>query len=165
MRKKFKNRNLSDEMTLQITSLADIFTIILVFLLKSYATSAVSITPTSGMKIPESQFLEPPVEALKVEISENYIQVENKPVVNLHHFRFDSGEIQPNLTSKLITHALEIEKKRQQYIAQSNANVKVDSKILIIADQKVPYITLKSVLASAAINGFTDYKLVAVNKD
>lgn len=165
MKKPFKKRAISGDMALQITSMADIFTIILVFLLKSYATSAVNIAPTSGMKIPEGQSLEPATEALKVEISEKSIQVESKPITQLQDFRFMGEEIQSNLTSKSLNTALETERKRQELISQSNPNVKVDSKILVIADQRVPYITLKSVLATAALSGFTDFKLVVVNKE
>lgn len=93
MKKPFKKRTLSGDMALQITSMADIFTIILVFLLKSYATSAVNIAPTAGMKIPEGQSLQPATEALKVEISEKSIQVENKPITQLKDFRFVADEI------------------------------------------------------------------------
>ena len=160
-----KSRKMSGDMALQITSMADIFMIILVFLLKSYATSAVNISPPNGMKLPEGQSLQPPTEALKIEISENAIQIESKSIVNLLSYRFQPQEIQKNLSSKLLNTALETERKRQNLIAQSNPTVKVDSKILIIADQRTPYVTLKSVLVSAAINGFTDYKLVAVQKD
>lgn len=162
---KFKKKPMTDEMVLQITSMADIFTIILVFLLKSYATSAVNITPSTGMKIPEGSALATPTEALKIEVSETAVQIENKPIVRLSGFRFESDELQANSTSKKLNRALETEKERQKLISQANSTVSVDSKILIVADQRVPYETLKTVLASAAVSGFTDYKLVAVKKE
>jgi hypothetical protein len=56
-------------MALQITSMADIFTILLVFLLKSYSTGALDIAPSKGMKLPEVQLATGSVEALKVEVS------------------------------------------------------------------------------------------------
>ena len=152
----------SSELSLQITSMADIFTIILVFLLKSYSTSSVVVSPSSGMKLPIAQSLNAPVEALKIEISETALQVENKPILSLKSYQFDPHDLLPNSTSKTLAHALEVEKKKQELIAKANPSVKVDSKILIIADQKVPYVTLKSVLSSAAAHGFTDFKLVAI---
>ena len=36
------------------------------------------------------------------------------------------------------------------------------SPIIVIADQRAPYSTVKSVLASAALNGYTDFKLAVV---
>ncbi len=156
---------MTDEMTLQITSMADIFTIILVFLLKSYATSAIEVAPSGGMKLPVGNSKDIPVEALKVEISQGAVQVESKPIVQLENFRFSSGEVQGDSTSKSLSTALETERKRGKLISEANSDVKISSKILIIADQRTPYVTLKSVLASAAVNGFTDYKLVVVNKE
>lgn len=153
----------SDEMSLQITSMADIFTIILVFLLKSY--SSVSISPSTGVTIPMAVAEAPQIEALKVEISSNAVLVESKPIEELDHFQFPTEDLLQNHSSKVVSHSLETERKRQQLIAEANPNVKPDSKILIIADQKTPYSTLKTVLASAALNGYTDYKLVVVTKD
>jgi biopolymer transport protein ExbD len=156
----------SDEMSLQITSMADIFIIIIVFLLKSFAGGAMNITPSAGMKLASAPLeTENSVEALKVEISENTIQIEGKPVLKLNQFRLPSDEIDQNGDSKTITSELERERKRQMLIAQSNDEVKLDSKIIVIADQRVPYKTIKAVLASAAIHGFTDFKLAVVNEN
>src|SRR5262244_3024701 len=92
----FKSKTQSEEMALQITSMADIFTIILVFLLKSYATSAITVTPTAGMLLPEAHAGDTSVEALKVEISQNAVQVDGQPVVKLNTFAFDAGDLQAN---------------------------------------------------------------------
>ena len=56
------------------------------------------------------------------------------------------------------TQALERERQRELLIAKTNSDVKIDPKIMIVADQRAPYITIKSVLASAALNGYTDFK-------
>jgi biopolymer transport protein ExbD len=161
----FKKKHTSDEMALQITSLADIFVIILVFLLKSYATGAVSLSPAKGLLLPEAHASEATVEALKVEISETSIQVEGQPVTDLKAFKFAAGDLQANGSSKSLTQVLERQRQRQLLIAKSNSDVKVDPKILVIADQRAPYQTIKSVLASAAIHGYTDFKLAVVKGD
>ena len=159
-----KRREMNGEMELQITSMADIFTILLVFLLKSYSTSAVNISPGKDMMLPSAMASETVIEALKVEVSETTVQVEGKPVASLRKFLFDKADIQGNGSSKQLAEALATERKRQVLIAQSNYDVKVDPKIVIIADQRVPYMTIKSVLASAAINGYTDFKLAVVQE-
>lgn len=164
MKKSFLKRPpQSEEMALQITSMADIFTIILVFLLKSYTTGAVNLTPTKGMQLPEGQVAEAAVEALKVEISENAVQVEGQPVTTLKKFVAEGGDlVQANGSIKSLNSALEKERKRQLLIAQANSDVKVDPKIMVVADKHVPYSTIKSVLASAALNGYTDFKLAVI---
>lgn len=159
----FKKRSpQSQEMSLQITSMADIFTILLVFLLKSFASGAVNVTPSAGTLLPEAHAGETAVEALKVEISEKAVLVEGQPVAELKSFKFSPGDLQGNGSSKVLGQALEKERQRQLLIAKSNSDVKVDPKILIVSDQRVPYSTVKSVLASAALNGYTDFKLAVV---
>jgi biopolymer transport protein ExbD len=161
----FKKKPQNEEMALQITSMADIFTIILVFLLKGYATSAVNITPSKGVTLPAAQVESAPAEALKVEISESAVQVEGVAVATLSGFGFERSDLLPNGSSQVLGKALEKERQRQLLIAKSNSDVKVDPKILVIADQRAPYSTIKAVLASAALNGYTDFKLAVVKGD
>ena len=163
MRDRFeKPHQENDEVSLQITSMADIFTIILVFLLKSY--SSMNITPSPGVTIPQGIGGSPQVEALKLEVSQDAVLVENKPITSLQDYHFSKQDLLENRSSRTVVQSLTGERKRQELIAQSNPTVKVDSKILIIADQKTPYSTLKTVLASAALTGYTDYKLVVITK-
>ena len=151
------------EMELPITAMADVFTVILVFLLKSFASSSVNITPSKDMLLPSAHAEEAVIEALKVEISQTAVSVEGQPVTSLETFRTIASDKQQNGSIKSLSTALERERKRQLLIAQSNTDVKVDSKIMVIADKRVPYSTIKAVLASAAVNGYTDFKL-AVQK-
>jgi biopolymer transport protein ExbD len=153
---------LPEDMPLQITSMADIFTILLVFLLKSYAVGAVNVSPTQGVTLPVAKGGQDKVEALKLEVSENIVTVEGKPVANLLNYRFGKEDVLGNGTSKALQRAISQERARQTMIAKSNSDVKTDAKIMIMADQKVPYTTLKTVLSSAAVHGYTDFKLVVV---
>ena len=155
----------SSEMALQITSMADIFTIILVFLLKSYATGALNVNPSPGLRLPQATTGEAEVTALNVEVSENAVQVENTFVAKLDHFRFAAGDVAPSGIPTPLDRALEAQRKRQDLIAKSNSDVRVDDKIVLVADQRTPYLTLKSVLSAAALHGFTDFKLVVLKKE
>lgn len=160
-----KRKRPSEDMSLQITSMADIFTIILVFLLKSFASGSLNITPTAGMQLPTAGVEGVPVEALKIEVSEKAIQVEGRPVVELENFRIKKDDIGSQGGSRSLAGELEKERKRQVAIAQANTDVKLDPKVVVIADKRVPYTTIKSVLASAALNGYTDFKLAVVNQN
>jgi len=160
-----KRNALNEDMTLQITSMADIFIIILVFLLKSFSTGAVNLSPAAGMMLPQAQTTDLAVEALKVEVSETAVQVEGNPVSQLKNFRFAPEDLQAAGVSKSLIAAFDTARQRQLLIAKVNASVKVDSKILIVADQRAPYTTIKSVLASAALQGYTDFKLAVVKGD
>lgn len=165
--KKFKfssKKRGTEEMALQITSMADVFTILLVFLLKSFTTGAVSINPSQGLLLPNANASQPAPEALKLEIAEKGISIEEKSVAPLSGFEFTPTDVRKDGVSQSLEKQLEIARKRQTLIAKANSDVQVDAKILIIADQRTPYKTLKTVLASAAIHGYTDFKLI-VAKD
>lgn len=155
----------SGDMSLNITAMADIFMILLVFLLKGYAAGAMNLNPSAGLILPEAEGDKKVLEALKVEISETAVSVEGEPVTKLKNFLFEKGELNPNGSSKVLSAALEKERKRQLLIAQSNTQVQVDPKIVVVADQRVPYATIKNVLASAAVNGYTDFKLAVIAGD
>jgi biopolymer transport protein ExbD len=155
----------SEEMALQITSMADIFVIILVFLLKSYATGAVNVSPTAGMTLPLAQAGDQSVEALRVEVTKDVVQLDGQPVVSLKGFSFEASDLQANGVSTQLGKALEQYRNRQLQIAKVNTSVKVDARVLVLSDQKTPYSTLKTVLASAALHGYTDFKLAVVRGD
>lgn len=161
----FKKKRSSEEMTLQITSMADIFTIILVFLLKSYATSSIEVQPSPGLKLPEGDSKDAQVEAIQVEVSEKGIQVDHQAVTTLDNFHFQASDLNSSGIPNSLNHSFQNQKKKQTLIAQANPDVKPDKKILIVADQRTPYVTLKSVFASAALNGYSDLKLVVAKRE
>ena len=153
------------EMTLQITSMADIFTIILVFLLKSFAGGNMTATPGPSTQLPVASTGAEASNALTVEITENAVVLDNEPVSLLAAYRFPASEIMDNGLSKTLEHSFDRQRKRQQLISKSNADVKPDTRLLVMADKRVPYITLKSVISAAALHGYSDLKLVVVKKE
>jgi biopolymer transport protein ExbD len=147
MKKTFlKRKPPSDQMSLQITSMADIFMILLVFLLKSYGSGVMEINTSKGVTMPKAAAESASADALKVEISREGIILDGKPVAS----------------ADALSTELAQERKKQIFIAKSNPDVKLDPRIIIIADQKIPYSTVKAVLTSAAVNGYTDFKLAVV---
>lgn len=147
-------------MALQITSMADIFTIILVFLLKGYSTSSIVVTPSAGLTLPAAEAASGDFQFLKIELSETAVQVEGQSVVALEKFKVLKEADWDSLGS-----ALAKERERQNLIAKSNSDVQVDARVLVVADQRAPYSSIRRVLASAAGAGFTDTKLAVITGD
>lgn len=154
----------SEDMALQITSMADIFTILLVFLLKSYAEGVVTISPSQGVTLPNAKGGDEMVQALRVEISPLAVQLEGVPVLTLKDFKLDAKQAKGNGVKEL-EKAFDMQRRRQNEIAKSNKDVKIEGKILVLADQKTPYTTLKTVLTAAALHGYTDFKLIVVKQE
>lgn len=162
---KKKGHGGDQEMSLNITAMADIMTILLVFLLKSFTSSAINIVPVSGLKLPAAGAQEQNFESLKIQIARSSITVEDAVVTTLDEFKVGKTDLFNNGTIRTLNQALEKERQRQLLIAKANSDVKVDSKVAIIADQFVPYSTIKAVLASAAVNGYTDFKLAVIRPE
>lgn len=165
----------SEEVALQITSMADIFTILLVFLLKSYSVSAIDVDVGKEIKLPIANGGTESVEAMKVQVTETGITLEGAPVIKFEKYEPRAGEVSRDGTIPELVKALKKEREKQRQIASASVKqgekieeaVKknFDSKLLVIADKKVPYRLLKNVLASASEMDFTDFKLVVVTAD
>lgn len=154
MKKRFKKRaHVNEEMNLQITSMADVFTIILVFLMKSYATGALNIEPAKGITLPAanitSQQDAKDLLALRVEISDSVISVGGKPVTRVTDFVVPAQDIAEGGAIRSLSAAL----------PKGDAH-----KVMVIADQRAPYATVKAVLASAAGQGYTHVKLAVAHE-
>ncbi len=161
----FARKKLNEDMVLQITSMADIFTILLVFLLKSFSTGVSNLTPSNDLTLPSAKGGDEVADVLKVEISPNIILVDDKPITNLRNFKFDPADYESNRTSRSLNIYLSKEKKRRDVASAPSADsaAKMNSKkIMLLADEKTPYSTLKSVLSSAGMAGFVDFKLVVI---
>ena len=168
-----KRRHLGqDEVALQITSMADIFTILLVFLLKSYSVSAIEVNVGKGVKLPIAHGGSERVEALKVEVGESGISIEGNLVVPLKNYEPSLADVSKDGSLKSVMEVLDKEKKKQRAVASAMGKEKEkedaenpDRKLLIIADKKVPYKLMKMVLSSASNQDFTDFKLVVVSEE
>jgi len=153
----------SIDVSLNITPMADIFTILLVFLIKTYTTSSINLNPSQGVRLPVANAAESQMEALKVEISSNAISIENQAVVELTDYKLPYGE-NPEQALKNLSSQFEMARKRQDLISSSNDDVKQDSKVLILSDQDTPYSMVKLVLGTAAMHGYTDFKMAILRE-
>lgn len=153
--------------TLQLTSMVDMFTIMIVFLLKSYSTSAVNITPQKGLQLPVSTTMSAPVEALKLVVSADGIYVDDKKIVDIKDGRLDGAAVESTdpdfirgLYDELDKHAL-----KAKDIAEKNAEVQFDGKVVMQADAKLPYDTLKKVMYTSSLAGYADLKLATFSNE
>ena len=165
-----KKKKSGEDMALQITSMADIFTIILVFLLKSFASDSGGISPTQSLTLPKARGGGTAAEMLKVEVSANTVALDGRAIANLQNYQFTPADLQGAGISQGVEHAFQEARAKAQVRAAggapgTNPTGGNDPRLTIFADHKVPYTTLKRVLASAANSGYTEYKLVVVKAE
>src|ERR1700722_14827033 len=94
--RRFQNRRSAGHFKIQITSMVDMFVILLVFLLRSYSTSPVNISPREGLRLPESTSPTDPVDVLKMVISTDGVFVEDKKIVTFDHGAIAKEDIETN---------------------------------------------------------------------
>src|SRR4051812_37274670 len=90
---KFVDRRYPATFKIQITSMVDMFVILLVFLLKSYSTSPVNISPSDKLTLPVSTSTKDPVDVLKLVVSKVGIFVDDKKVVELNQGKLDVKDV------------------------------------------------------------------------
>ncbi len=161
---RMKQNNKKSTFVLQLTAMVDMFTIIIVFLLKSFSTSAVNITPQEGLKLPYSSSYTNPVEGVKLVVSKNGIFVQDEQVVIFENGQLASKDQDPQDPSfiKSLFAALDKEAEKSKEIAKVNEEYKFDGKIVMQADQQLPYSLLKKVMYTASMAGYADMKMAVM---
>ncbi len=142
-----------------LTSMIDMFTILLVFLLKSY--TATDIAPSADMKLPLSVSDRLPEVALKITISKEKLLLDDKDIVPI-----ENGRIHPALKDKFIIvplyDALQSHVARRQTMMRDYPELakKFKEKVLIIADKDTPASLLDEVFLTVSQRDFGKFHLV-----
>lgn len=164
--KKFMDRRSPSAFKIQITSMVDMFVILLVFLLKSYSTSPVNISPKEGLSIPESTSNVNPIEVVNLIVSKDAVFVGDEKVVDLKEGRFIASDIDstdPQFIQKIYK-ALDQHAEKAKAISEVNEEFVFDGKVLLQADRDIQYNVLKRVMYSSMMAGYADVKLAVAQK-
>lgn len=150
---------------IQITSMVDMFVILLVFLIKSYSTSPVQINPSKDMTLPASSSLTQPEDVLKLKVSQSGVFVEDKKVMDLSQGSVGKGDLDPTDQMMLpqLYKALDEQAEKSRGIASVNSEIKFDGKIMLQADRSLPYSLLQKIMYTSMLAGYADLKLAVLN--
>jgi len=163
---RYIDRRSAGTFKIQITSMVDMFVILLVFLLKTYSTSPVNITPKQGMRIPESTATTDPVDVVKLIVSQDAVFVEDKKVMDLNKGHVPAEAMDKNDPSflKSLFQALDERAKLAKSISKVNDSFEFDGKVLMQADRDLPYEVLQKVMYTSMMAGYADVKLAVPQK-
>ena len=164
-RKKRKEREAEGEIKeLNITAMMDIMTIILVFLIKSYATSSITTTSSEDIRPPISTTRLTPKDTVSVTITRKHILVGDKVKATLINSEVNKADLAGRLIVPL-DQALKKEGEKLKFIAERNPGAPFTDEVSVIGDKKVPYDLLLTVLYTAGQNELMNYRCVVVQKD
>lgn len=154
-RKRFTLTKKNPSFTLNITSMTDMFTILLVFLLQSFAAGEVQIDPIEGVRLPSSSTEKNPVDGVKISISPKALLIDQKKLASVENSSIEASAIDSKDSNFIKPLFDELSK-----INKDNEKLAKTGKVLFQADQELPYATLRKVLYTASMAGFPNIKMV-----
>ncbi len=164
---KYMEKRAPSTFKIQITSMVDMFVILLVFLLKSYSTSPVTINPSADLTLPASTSTKDPIDALKLVVSKTGIFVDDKKVVEISHGNIQNKDIDATDTNfiRALYEALDAQATKSKDIAKQNETVEFDGKVVMQADQDLSYTVLRKIMYTSMLAGYSDVKIAVMTKD
>jgi len=154
---------------LNIVAMMDMMTILLVFLLKSYQASAISVNMGPQLTIPASTTQLHPQENITVTLSQTELTVNERKVLATLGGAIpveakEGGKADAFYVGALYD-ALKKEVDKQKYIAQYNRNAPFSGRINVVADRKISYRTLMEVLYTAGQAELGEYKFMVLKNE
>lgn len=148
-------------LVLNITSMLDMFTILIIFLLKSYSAEGIILTIPADLNLPQSTTQSTPEPGLIVEVSNDTLVVDGK-VLDV-----DLAEIENSdqlLVSSLYEHLMA---KTSQYeeISELNPNAGFTGRLILEGDRNISFRLLKKILYTCGQAGFINQSLAVFQKE
>ena len=148
-------RGKDKKVTLSLTSMIDMFTILLVFLLKSYSADGQIVIVSDQLVLPKAR-MEKSVELkLDIQVNNSVIIFDGSPVVAVTPELLQSGNSIPVLVTRLRDH--------MEYSRLSRGTLTEDDlKVNIQGDVGMPAILLQRVMASCTEAGYVGQNLAVI---
>lgn len=145
-------------MELNMTSLIDMFTCLLAFLLKSFSAEGALVTPTKGLELPHSIATERAKPGLTISLGQQQIQVEGIPVANTVDFaKMDYSSLSGSPMFADLQKRSEAAKKMEKF------GTKFEGEVIIQGDKEVPFGALFKVMFVCASNSYGKMRLIVVS--
>lgn len=183
-KRKRRRRDLAAAATPSLTSLMDIITIILVYLIKTMASSPISVQDPS-VQLPISSSIESVEDLVVVMITGAErrdtgprgekilvpdvptIVVDDDVIMQLsQNFEVPEGELERQFViRKLKQRLLEVRKMQGVTADITDKGEGFTGKVVFVVDKNVPYRTLSKALVSSAEAGFAEFKFAIVKSE
>jgi biopolymer transport protein ExbD len=152
-RRKTKLEPRNSAFALNVTSMTDMFTILLVFLLQTYSVSDVKIELDKDITLPNSRSELNPTKALQLSLSSKEMKLDDTVIAQLENGVFKTSDLEAQDQSFVKSLADELLKRKDSA---------TEGKILVIADSALSYDTIKKVMYTSSMTGFPNVKLATI---
>jgi biopolymer transport protein ExbD len=143
---------------LQITSMMDMFTIILIFLLFSFSDNPEKLNIEKGMMLPKSTSQVDCIENITVLLTSDSLKIGKLHIADVNQGVIQGFDRKHPEKSELYKHLLTMRHNLDP--KKNNEN----SAIVIFCDQRVPYKTIHQVVKTSGMAGFPNFQFAVLQK-
>lgn len=152
-----RNKSISS-FTLRLTPMIDMFTILLVFLLKSFSVEGEIMSVAKDLQLPESTAQTPPKASPILVITNEWIILDGNPVEKVSNVLSQEENIVTTLKEQLANI-----RSFAVSLGELDANMGFKGNITIQGDKEIPFALLKKIMFTCGQEGFNNM-LLAVNQ-
>jgi biopolymer transport protein ExbD len=164
-RRSLRRHKKANNFDIDITSLLDILTIMLVFLLQSYNSSGVIINVPKGIELPHSNSESLNNFGVNIQISQTQIWVDDKEVLNTENADgskiYDEGGRRVIPLFDQLVKVKELIKQSEKLSPQAK---KFGGTANLIVDKSLKYSYVKKIMYTCAAAGFKEFKFVVMSE-
>lgn len=151
---------------LMLTSMLDILTTILFFLMQNYTQVISDFNIGKDMQLPYSSALQAPMPALQLIVSEKNIMLDNQPIADIVNGDVDKKSLfRDGITIVPLAQALKAQKDRSLFVEKHNDTHSFTGSIVMQADKDLTFNVLKKVIFTAGMSDFVMFKMAVMKKD
>jgi biopolymer transport protein TolR len=137
----------------QLTSLVDVMTILLVFLLKSFSVEGNLVTPSDDLELPLSTAQKPPKPTCTIEITRNAISSEGTIISPLAEVAAQDSLLVAPLHEWML-----LQRERCEDTARMQ-------EVMIQSDREIPFHVVKRVMYTCSKAGFKDFSVLVLEQE
>jgi len=150
------SRNRTKITKMNLTSLMDVFTILVFFLLVNSGSVEVLDTP-KDVKLPEGMVEEKPRETVVIFISPEQVLVQGSPVASVSDILDGNEEGYDPIAVKLA-------QIRDSVVGPATLAVAGSQEVTILADKSVPFVVVRKVMSLCTGEGYENVSLAVIQK-
>jgi biopolymer transport protein ExbD len=142
--------NTSDATKPQLTSLVDVLTVLLIFLIHSFSAEASDVSPEKLLSLPESSSKKTARDMASVEITPRDIQVNGMHVATLKSVKDLGSELEIDMLYKELAKTTMSGDKKE---------------VMIQADKSIEFSVIKKVMYTCSKAGASEYTVLVINAE
>ena len=145
---------------LQITSMMDMFTIVLIFLLFCFSNKPTNLHLGEELKLPESIAEHNYRENIKMVLSQKTLELEDKIIATVKGDKIIGLE-PTNLKGSILYQELKSYKEIEDELRPDGGP---EGQILFFCDKRLPFTTINTIIKTAAMAGYPNVQLAVLKK-